>query len=139
MLILLYHILCRNLRVAFPPPPKIKPLKKNEMQVLWRATTGDKNGEMGRVKWERGKAIQTGDVELVATSNNLEHCPTEHFLCSHTECDSRDRIFIYSPSPPMVKSSPLTVNSLTLPALHKCQKMVGIPQCCSKEAPEQEA
>jgi hypothetical protein len=42
---------------------------------LWRATTGDKNGELGRVKWESGKAIQTSDVELVATSNNWNIVP----------------------------------------------------------------
>lgn len=64
MLILLYHILCRNLRVAFPQ--KIKPLKKNEMQVGYcgEQPQGTKMGN-----WEEWN----GKAEKPSTSGTLSH------------------------------------------------------------------
>ena len=108
MLILLYHILCRNLsQSGLPPPPKIKPLKKNEMMQVGYCGEQPQGTKMGNWEEWNGKAEKPSKQVTWSwwpprTTGTL----SQHFLWSHTECDSRDRIFVYSPSPPVVKSSP---------------------------------
>lgn len=50
------------------PPKNQTPKKERDAgRLLWRATTGDKNGELGRVKSESGKAIHIWNIVPLST------------------------------------------------------------------------
>lgn len=77
---------------------------------------------------KEGKTIQSWDIELVITLSNWNivslgtFCEAIYNVIEET--DRQGNVYPGAPTPNGQKL-PLSVNSLTLPGLHKCQKIVG--------------